>query len=336
MAVLFAASEAESFTVVNPTNLTASTSGTDIDTNFARAGMKLKGNATLRHDLASPVTELWCHFRFRLEAAGSSSDDNLVEFIDTGTGQTVVQIDGDNGTFNLEYWNGSSFTSITPSFVIDTSQHEIDFHAKIADVGGVFEWFLDGVLVARFSGDTLLSGFTQIDRIEIKNPNAVNNSSVEECIVSEVIITDSGTGDTRNMRLATHDPTGNGTNTAWTNAVTEVDEAGVNDDTDFITSGTATQKETYAARDLTATADNFQIVAVVLGVRGRNDGGGGPQNIAPVIRSGGTDFVGSNLSGITTAFAPLSQHILAADPNTTAAWTPSAVNAMEIGVQSAT
>jgi len=335
MAILFAAAEAEAFVLTTVAQIF--TDATNVNTNFVQNGINLSLGAEARCDFTAQ-TEGWAHFRAHFGSLSANSTLQVVEFVDSGTGQTVFQLDVDGvvssviGQFNLEYWNGAAFTEIlaTEYGLFGGIQYTFDFHWDIDNAAGVFEWYVDGVLVAQFSGDTLNTGYTQIDRMVLQCANSSGSGSGNGTTFSEIIV---ATTDTRGMRVHAADPTANGTNTAWTNDVTAVDEGNV-DDTDFIESGVANDVETFAVRDLSAVADNFTVKAVVVNARALRDTTG-PQNMELVVRSGTTDYLSGNVSGLTTAFAPFS-YIWADDPDTAAPWTTGGVNAMEVGVKSIT
>jgi hypothetical protein len=101
---------------------------------------------------------------------------------------------------------------------------------------------------------------------------------------------------------------GAGSNSAMTGTSGNVNEIGVNDGT-VVSSNTAGQRTTFAITDLPALS------GLVIGseqrhvFRANNDGGAGPQNIKPVVRNGGVDTVGSNISGIDLGYKAFTQKL---------------------------
>jgi len=63
------------------------------------------------------------------------------------------------------------------------------------------------------------------------------------------------------------------------------------------------------------------------------EGSATPQNVKLAVRSGGTDYAGADKAVPTTAATVAS--IWETDPATSAAWSESNVNAVEIGVKTA-
>ena len=333
MAILFAAAEAEAFAVTGTAEMYGLT--TEVDTDFVRNAITLASGATATCTFTAQ-TAGWAHMRVQFPTLSANFLGAPIQLIDSGTAQVVLQLDedgvsGTQGQFNLEYWNGSALTEILASDfpLFANILYTFDFHWVIDDVSGLFEWYVDGVLVAQYTGDTLHTGFTQIDTLTLTQ-HGTGTGSANGVSFSEIIV---ATEDTRPLRVHGMYATAAGTNTAWTGDNTAVDEATF-DDTDFIESGTADQKESYACTDLSAVADNFSVRAVALNARALRDTTG-PQNMELLVRSGGTDYTSGNVSGLTTSFAPFS-YIWATDPATAAAWTTSGVNAAEIGVVSRT
>lgn len=126
--------------------------------------------------------------------------------------------------------------------------------------------------------------------------------------------------------------TGAGSNSGWTGAATNVNEA-INSDATVDSTTTAGVKQTYAMGDVTV-ASGFAIKAVFQWLRAKNDGTA-PNNIKSVIRSGGTDYSSSNLGSLGTSFGPVGMRY-DSDPATSVAWTASGWNAAEAGYESAT
>lgn len=126
--------------------------------------------------------------------------------------------------------------------------------------------------------------------------------------------------------------TGAGSNSGWSGAATNVNEA-VNSDATFDSTTSSGAKQTYAMGDVTVPS-GFEIKSVFNFVRAKNDGTA-PNNIKSVIRSGGTDYSSANLSGIGLTFASLGFRY-DTDPATSAAWTQAGWNAAEAGYESAT
>jgi len=129
-------------------------------------------------------------------------------------------------------------------------------------------------------------------------------------------------------------PDGNGTYTDWAGGTnpfdyTVVDENPPND-TDYVMCGTtaADMAETYTLQSCATVGISGTINAFKAGVRTRENATGTTANSIR-IRSNTTDSDSATLNGTTT---PVSRYIVkATDPATSAAWTTSGLDAVEIG-----
>lgn len=94
--------------------------------------------------------------------------------------------------------------------------------------------------------------------------------------------------------------TADGAHTAWTGTYTDVNEA-VGSDTTLISSATSGQKESFAMSDVVVPSGTTIQGAVRHTFRARNSGVT-PSNIKPLIREGGVDTVGSDVSGLAVSY----------------------------------
>jgi hypothetical protein len=140
-------------------------------------------------------------------------------------------------------------------------------------------------------------------------------------------------GQIRDGRVVLLVPTGAGSNTALTRGGTDsganwsqVDELPPSM-TDYVYSATAATRDTYALSDLPAGIASINVADVVALVQNSDAGAG---SIGLTVKSGSTTNEGSALAlGATAAFIHQQYET---DPATSAAWTASAINALEAGV----
>lgn len=324
MTVVFSGGELDAFTINGATPF-QSTNSARFDPTFARRALRPIATANMQADF-SPLAEGWLHLNVNYQSAPTTlQDQSFILLQDVGAGITGMQIDADNGVFNLEYWNGLSFTELSPDLNMTddvTGGNRIDMHWRIADSNGIFEVYVDGRFITSFEGDTS-NGFTQFDRAIIRSPSDFNND-LHTAYYSEIIIADV---ETIGWHLATIGPNGNGNGTAWTGDFNDVDDANLNDGT-FVSSGTAEEVEQFTAGNL-GTA--FDVKALTIAARSRNVATG-PQNLQMSVRTGGSDFFSSNVA-ISTSFAT-GQSTFNQNPDTVADWTTSEIDALEIGLKS--
>lgn len=123
---------------------------------------------------------------------------------------------------------------------------------------------------------------------------------------------------------------GAGGHTQWTASsgtnFSTVNEVGVNDDTNYVSTSTTNNIDTYTFGDLTIQG----VLAVNVNMISRMDDAG-PHSIAPVVRIASTDYVGTAQS-TTSSYANLPQ-IYETNPNTGNAWSVSDVNGAEFGIK---
>lgn len=330
MSILFAATEPEAFATDVGTwtsQVTGSTSASAgaYDTNFSRCATILDAGSTTYPaiDLGGAL-DIWFHYRI----GGQPFDNASLKFLTIvdSTLQGILRLETNTSTeVFMSYWDGATWVEGTKFSSLDALGATIDLHCKIDGVAGEFSWWFNGTEMQTITGDTdhFASSISYIQLQTWQNFIKVRGS--------EVIIADEVTV---GMRVATLDPTGNGTNTAWTGSYTDIDEISVSD-ADFITSSTANEVETFTLSDLSLLAASMIPVCVVNSFRG-SIGATGPQNLQTVVRSGGTDYPSSSLSGLTSSFSGGHQIILADNPATASPWTPSEIDALEAGVKSIT
>lgn len=127
-------------------------------------------------------------------------------------------------------------------------------------------------------------------------------------------------------------PNGAGSNTGWTPSAGAnfecVDEAVVNDDTDYNVTDAIDAKDTYAMGNCPVGAD-IRAVQLVAAVR---KGTEGPGRVKLVTRSDGTDYDGAE-QGIGSSSYAFLREIQETDPATDAAWLEAGFNAAEFGIK---
>lgn len=338
MAILFAANEAEAFAL---TTTAEQRTATDQDTNFnpSGRGVRLSGSALLTTPVFTAQTELWVKVAIGpLGTASVSSTQPFVMLKDTGGGTIFLQLDADaNGNFNLEYWNGASYTEIgsadfAPVSGGATLPITFTIHIILHNTTGVFECWMDDVLQWRYTGDTIFTGFTQCDQVILGSINSTTGS-LYSTTVSELIVS---TTPTWGYRVCSKVPSGDSaTNTAWTGVYTDIDDAGVVADGDTNTVDVNGDVETYTCGALGTTPALMVPIAVITAFRGQNSGAGSANNIKHCIRRSGTNYYSASVTGLSATLAPYIE-VWALDPSTSAAWSVSGVDAAEFGYQAVT
>lgn len=127
-------------------------------------------------------------------------------------------------------------------------------------------------------------------------------------------------------------PSGAGSNAAWTASAGSnyqcADDNPANDDTDYVYSSTAGQRDSYAMSNLSSPAVAVYGVMTCMTAK-KSDAGA--RTFAPVIKSGSTTWDGATVA-LTESYAVYTE-VRTTDPDTSSAWTESGVNAMEAGAK---
>ena len=198
-----------------------------------------------------------------------------------------------------------------------------DIH--IDTIGGAVELYIDGNLVAQWTGT--FTGVTSIGGVSWKTGG--NVASPYGCEIYWAFMADE---DTRPIFITESYPTANGAVQGWAGDETMIDGY-VIDDGNVIISNTAEQTSVFVTGDLpSAYAAGYSVMAFGVVARARALGVGGPRSLAVAARSG-TTIGNGDTKALTTGFAPY-QSLITLDPNTGAAWTYASINAAQIGVTS--
>lgn len=130
-------------------------------------------------------------------------------------------------------------------------------------------------------------------------------------------------------------PDGDGTHRAWTpSAGTDhyalVDDLTPNADTDYLASGTAGQRDTHTFPSLPSMPN--PVVKGVQHVASARKDDAGTRQVKSLVVSGGTTQVGAAVHTLALSYVMYTQ-LYETDPATGAAWTTTAVNGVEAGVE---
>lgn len=147
----------------------------------------------------------------------------------------------------------------------------------------------------------------------------------------------SGVGDSfyGDCRVDTLYPNGNGSTNAWTgsdgdstNNYLLVDEVGAPDTSDYVASSTSGQQDLYTLTDLAiSTQAIFAVQPTVYAAKTDATA----RQIQLLTRRNATTAQAAQTLDNLTIISPL--NVLTTDPETSAAWTPTNVNALQAGVQ---
>ena len=275
----------------------------------------LKGGSNARYTIG-----------FAWRTANASTSQTIFEYREGGTTHGRLAYNG-NGTFTVSRSGTTLSGSPTANLGIAANTwYYIELDYTVHDTTGAYELRVDEVSVASGSSlDTRNGGTGVIDRVVIQQPNGVANDWDD---YYEASGSTSFQGD---CRVITDMPNADGTYTAWTASSGSdyqcVDEIPYNSDTDYISTSSATTDDTFGfpSTGVTGTVLGVQTMAIA-----RKDDAAS-RNLALLVDSGGTLDVGTS-HALGASYVPFERTDLV-DPDTSSAWSMTAVNAAEYGVR---
>ena len=298
-------------------------------------GSSQSGLASATKTLASSAATLGlgCAVLFATIPTGSGHD-RVVAFYDSGSEQVTVHL---NSSGKLYVARGATVLGTGATVLSINVFYYIEVKATIDNTVGAVTVKINGTTEITITGaDTQQTANASANQIIIGGDQFSTGGGTFKTYDDLVIWDTSGTanndfmGDIRVQALL---PSGAGTTTAWTPSsganYTDVDESAPNDDTDYVSSSTPGQIDTYAMGNLTSVAGTIKAVQSLLYAR-KDDAG--VRTIAPVFHISATDYVQANLPDLTTSYQYLPQ-ILEVSPATAVAWTLAEINAMEFGAK---
>jgi len=255
----------------------------------------------------------------------SSTSGRFFDFEDSGTVQCSINL---NGSGNLEFRRGTATILATGTATISTGTwYHIEAKVTVDNTSGAAEIKVNGTTDINVSSvDTTTTANDYANRLSIVN--AANNKDFDDFYICDT------TGSLNNDFLGDKvvellKPAGAGTNTDWTplsgSNYQNVDEIPADSDTTYVSSSTNGDKDTYDFDNLSVIKSNVRGLQISLVAKNVTSGA----EIAPLVRSGGTDYTGTK-SSLTSSYGTVLQ-IYETDPDTSSQWNKANVNSAEFG-----
>lgn len=273
--------------------------------------------------------------------AGAFSNPSVLNWrvfalVDSGTTQLTLKRNMSTGVLELYRGDGTTLLASGTTTILASTYYYVEMKAKIDNSTGAVTVKLNGVTELTYSGDTAASANNSADRLTVVGSTGI--SSTLTCDYDDLYIADT-TGSILNdfigdARVVALTPNGNGNSSQLvgsdgnsTNNYQLVDESPPNDDTDYVESSTAGDKDTYTFSDLSQA--NGTIYGVQININAKKTDAGS-RSIASVARLSGTESDGPTTT-LTTSYKDI-RDVRETDPSS-AQWTITNVNSAEFGVK---
>jgi hypothetical protein len=259
-----------------------------------------------------------------------SATTTIFGYFDNATTQVELRINSSRQLIISR--NGTTLGTTTAALTLNTYYY-IEVKIKIDDTTGTYEIMIDGTSALSGTGaDTKNTANAYIDRFQFLPGGAANSLGVniDDMVFQDDATTPSYQGDCRVIALF---PNAAGTYTQWTrstgaNSWANVDDLPPNSDTDYNSSTTAGDKDTY-------NFASFGVTGTIIGVQvshfARKDDVA-VRKIKALVRSGGADYLGGTEFTMTSSYKYYQTRFMV-DPATSAAWTSTNLDAAEFGMQ---
>lgn len=312
-----------------------STSASPAAPNGQAAGISASGDCTILTG-ATPAT-IVVGFRFMPRDLGQTitSAINFLRLLDdNGVVHLTFRCQTD-GAIAVYRGDGTTLLGTTAStgLLAPGSWSFLEVKATINDSTGSVEIKQNGTSVLSLtSQDTRNAGNANVGRIRFQGHTGLGNNSwfddVYICDTTGSAPHNDYLGDVRIVMIL---PTGAGDSTQWTpNAGSNwdrVDETpGHDGDTTYVSDSTAGDTDLYALADPTSSANTIRAVKVITTARKAD---AGAQNLELLVKSGTTTATSGN-KALTDSYAEYN-HTWIDNPDTSAAWTLSNLNALQSG-----
>lgn len=265
---------------------------------------------------------------------GYNEDQQLMGFYsDAGATNHVNMLRRVGGFMSIRV--GTTIVATTTNPVIDGNWHYYEMVATLADAGGTINVYMDSnpVPILTFTGDTKNGGTkTVFDTFWFQGPRYQWTDDIYACNGAGPAPYNDRLGEVRCFPLR---PSGNGainqgvgSDGNSTDNYLLIDEnpyqASASDYVQILTDG---EMDLYSLADLPVTSGQILSVEVAQ-IAAKSDAG--PKSIRSVVRTGGSNFGGTDSALATNVYNP-HRNIWTTNPDTGAPWTIAEINALQAG-----
>lgn len=240
----------------------------------------------------------------------------------------------------IKKWRGDWFAWDYTGAVdmCDNAYHWVEIYMKSATSGGVVQVYVDGTLTINASGATANTTTPTFNKVSFGDHQT---GTIVYTIDDLVIWDNSGSGLLAAdfplgsaQRIVTVLPNGDTSDKDFTRSTGSdnyalVDEAAVNQDTDYVESAVVGDLDLYDFAAMGVTPSAIKCVVVNACVKSKN---GSTGITAKLTASSNGDVAQSAAKSVGAAYKTI-QHCFKTDPDNGSAWTESAVNAAKFGLE---
>jgi hypothetical protein len=286
-------------------------------------------------EASSASTEVFIAFDVLLEALPTTNPSLLAGCLEDSTSHSNIAVTT-GGAIRMRRATTQLGSDSTFTFALN-SRYRVEVRFVIADSGGLIDVRVDGTSVVSVTNvDTRNGGASgAINRVELRG--LIHSSSVGATVFDNLTVNNtSGSAPTSwpgLRRIETIFPNSDEV-AQWTPSQGGLNYELVNDATpDLLTwvqSNTSGQVDRYGLANLSGTPTAIDAVQLVTRA-GRSDSGA--RTMRGLIRSGTTTSNGATFTPAATPNGQYYRDTWHDDPNTSAAWTAAAVDALEAGIE---
>ena len=306
-------------------------------TAYARCTLTMNSANSMGRSVVFPggaVTSAWLTARMYYGNVPPSGQGGHIGVGLSGTSKGLFVGGGAStgGKVTLYKYDGTTWTALSAesgTSLASGSLYKLDMQVTSYGASATVNVYWGGSLIITYSGDVTVSGMTNFDSVF----SAVGAFASYGATLSEMIV---ASEDTRLMGLCTLAPSAAGDANAWTqttagaNGYQDINDVTIDDSKVWYVNSTA-QDGQVNLLDLPAGA--YSVKAVKIAARCAMSVGSTPTNIDLGIKSGGTIDPGAS-QALGTSWAYYERY-MATNPVTSAAFTVSDANALQLNFRSA-
>lgn len=304
---------------------------------------------TLGSDGAPAVGDTTAILGLRFRTAGLISTRAICGILDAGVTQVSVRINLD-GTLSVMRGSNSGTVLGTTTYAVSVDTwYYLELATLIHASTGTIDLLVDGDSKLSLTGqNTRATANTSWNGIAVGGTQGGGNN-IANIYVTDVYVLDGLDGTSNGQRLAFNTAlgdrkveylsaeAGDGTHGDFTpstgtdnGAMVDDGASGPDGDTTYNSSGTPGDQDSYTLANLATTSVAIDAVAPVYSIT-KDDAGS--RMVRPLFVISASDYTGASIQAPSSGTYQILTEIVTASPATTSAWTPSEVNAMEVGVE---